>query len=67
VGLDGPGVLKKLNDATVAALRLPDIREKFQAMGAEPAPTTPEAFAAFIKSEQAKYAKIVKDSGAKVD
>jgi tripartite-type tricarboxylate transporter receptor subunit TctC len=60
-------IIRKLNDATVAALRLPDLREKFQAMGAEPAPTTPEAFATFIRSEQVKYAKIVKDSGAKVD
>jgi tripartite-type tricarboxylate transporter receptor subunit TctC len=35
--------------------------------GAEPARTTPEQFAALIRSEIPKYAKIVKDSGAKVD
>ncbi len=60
-------LLKKLNEATVKALALPDLREKFQAGGAEPSPTTPEAFAAFIRAEQIKYAKVVKDSGAKID
>jgi tripartite-type tricarboxylate transporter receptor subunit TctC len=39
----------------------------FAQQGAEPAPTTPEQFEALIKSEITKYAKIVKDSGAKVD
>ncbi len=37
------------------------------AQGAEPAPTTPEQFAAFIQREIPKYARIVKASGAKVD
>jgi hypothetical protein len=35
--------------------------------GAEPAPDTPEQFAQFIAKELAKYARIVKASGAKVD
>ena len=35
--------------------------------GAEPSPTTPEQFAALIRSEIPKYARIVKESGAKVD
>jgi tripartite-type tricarboxylate transporter receptor subunit TctC len=37
------------------------------AQGAEPSPTTPAEFAAFIAKEREKYAKIVKASGAKVD
>jgi tripartite-type tricarboxylate transporter receptor subunit TctC len=60
-------IIKKLNEATIKALAAPDLREKFLAMGADPAPTSPEAFGAFVRSEQVKYAKIVKDSGAKVD
>jgi tripartite-type tricarboxylate transporter receptor subunit TctC len=43
------------------------MREKLKVQGAEPAPTSPDEFAAFIRSEWTKYAKIVKDSGAKVD
>ena len=43
------------------------MKERLLAQGAQPAPTTPEQFAALIKSEIPKYAKIVKDSGAKVD
>lgn len=60
-------VVKKLNEHVARALAAPDLREKYQAMGAAPSPTTPEAFATFIRAEQAKYAKLVKESGAKID
>jgi tripartite-type tricarboxylate transporter receptor subunit TctC len=43
------------------------MRERLKAMGAEPSPTTPEQFAAFIRAELAKYEKVVKFSGARVD
>jgi hypothetical protein len=36
-------------------------------MGADPAPLTPGEFAAFVKLEQAKYEKVVRASGARVD
>ena len=45
----------------------PDMREKLIAQGAEPAPTTPEQFAAFVKSEITKYAKIIKEAGIKAE
>jgi tripartite-type tricarboxylate transporter receptor subunit TctC len=48
-------------------LGTPEMKAFFAQEGAQPAPTTPEAFAALIKREIPKYAKIVKDSGAKVD
>ncbi len=48
-------------------LRLPDVEEALAKQGAEPAASTPEQFSAFIKSELAKWAKVVKDSGAKAD
>jgi len=47
--------------------RLPEIREKFLSLGAEPVGNTAEEFAAFNKSELAKWARIVKQSGARVD
>ncbi len=45
-----------------------DMRVRLEQMGTEPPPgNTPEKFAAFIRSEAAKYSKVVKDSRAKVE
>lgn len=44
-----------------------EVREKLVAMGADPVISTPEAFAAFVTAEAAKYARLVKASGAKAD
>jgi tripartite-type tricarboxylate transporter receptor subunit TctC len=60
-------VIAKWNAEVTKLLNSPEIRERFLALGQEPAPTTSEQFAAFINSELAKYARIVKASGAKVD
>jgi len=60
-------VIAKWNAEVTKILNAPDMRERLTAQGAEPAPTTPEQFAAFIQSEIPKYARIVKISGAKVD
>jgi tripartite-type tricarboxylate transporter receptor subunit TctC len=60
-------VVARLNDEFRRALATPEMRERLKAMGAEPAPTSPEQFAAFIRAELAKYEKVVKFSGARVD
>lgn len=60
-------VITRLNHAFVAALNAPETRTRFAALLAEPVPTTPEAFGAFMKSELAKYKQVVKASGATVD
>jgi tripartite-type tricarboxylate transporter receptor subunit TctC len=60
-------VIAKWNAEVTKILNSPDMRERLTAQGAEPAPDTPEQFAAFIQSEIPKYARIVKISGAKVD
>jgi tripartite-type tricarboxylate transporter receptor subunit TctC len=57
----------KLNHAFVAALNSPEAKTRFATLLAEPVPTTPEEFGAFMKAELAKYEKVVKASGAKVD
>ena len=62
-----PDIVKKLNGEIVKFLASDDMKEKLKAQGAEPAPMSPEQFDAFIRAEWTKYAKIVKDSGAKVD
>ena len=60
-------IVQKLNQAFVAALNAPETRVRFATLMAEPVPTTPEQFGAFMKSELAKYEKVVKASGARVD
>ena len=57
----------RLHDEFVKALNAPEVREKMLALGAEPVGNTPAQFAAYIKSESQKYAKVIKASGAKVD
>ena len=60
-------VVARLNEAFTAALRTPDMRERLGRMGAEPAPMSSEQFAQLVRSELAKYEKVVKFSGARVD
>ena len=60
-------IVAKLNSELNAILQLPDVREKFAAQGAEPTEFNPEQFAAFTHAELTKWARVVKESGAKVD
>ena len=57
----------KLNAALNAALAADEIKSRLHADGAEPLPSTPEAYAADIASEEAKYSAIVKMSGGKAE
>ena len=60
-------VVARLNEAMTTALRSPDMRERLARMGAEPAPMSSAQFADLVRAELAKYQKIVKYSGARVD
>ena len=60
-------VVVKLNQAFVAALQSPETKTRFAGLLAEPAPSSPEEFANFMKTELSKYENVVKASGAKVD
>ena len=60
-------VIIKLNQAFVTALESPETKTRFATLLAEPVGNSPEAFGAFMKAELAKYEKVVKASGAKVD
>ncbi|MEQ1774793.1 MAG: tripartite tricarboxylate transporter substrate binding protein [Burkholderiales bacterium] len=62
-----PAVLTKIHSDTVRVLNMPDVRERFLSQAAVPSGNKPEEFAAFIQSETAKWAKVIKASGAKVD
>jgi tripartite-type tricarboxylate transporter receptor subunit TctC len=65
-GLPRP-VLDKLNAAVNAAIRSPLFVERFASIGDEPAGGTPEDFAELIRRDSAKWADVVKRSGAKID
>ena len=60
-------VVTRLNQAFVVALNAPETRVRFANLMAEPVPTTPAEFGAFMQGELAKYEKVVKATGAKVD
>lgn len=62
-----PDLVKLINTEVVRAINSPAVRERYAAMGAEPVGNTPEQFANFIKSEIAKWTRVVKASGAMVD
>ncbi len=71
-GLFAPGgtpaeVVQRLNDVFVKALQEPDVKARFAQLMAEPSPTTPAQFGDFVKSELAKYEKVVKASGASLN
>jgi tripartite-type tricarboxylate transporter receptor subunit TctC len=62
-----PAVIEKWNVDVTKILSAPEMRERLATQGAEAAPDSPTEFARFIARELAKYAPIVKASGAKVD
>ena len=60
-------VVDKLYAEFHRALAMPDIREKMLALGAEPVGSKPDEFAAYIRAEADKYARVIRASGAKAD
>ncbi len=71
-GLVGPGrmpvaLAKRMNEDVNKALQMPDVMERLEASGAEDGGGSTEKFAQFMKAEQAKWAKVIKDAGVKVD
>jgi tripartite-type tricarboxylate transporter receptor subunit TctC len=57
----------KLNAELVKVLNTPEMKERFARQGTDVRTGTPEALGRWMESEQAKWAKVVKDSGAKFD
>ena len=60
-------VVQRLHAEINAALRDESIRAAMRAQGVEPAPGTPEAFEAYIRTETAKWAKVIQTANIKLD
>jgi len=60
-------IVERLHAETARIMKLPEVLDRFATLGAEPAHSTPTEFARFIGDEIAKYAAIVKQTGATVD
>ena len=58
-------IIDQLNAEVTKVLAMPDVKTTLFNQGLDPAPGTPEQFGAYIKSERAKWAKVIKESGAK--
>jgi tripartite-type tricarboxylate transporter receptor subunit TctC len=58
-------IVARLNKSVVAALQDPKVKEQFIASGAEPVGNSPEEMAALIRSDMAKWAKVIKAAGLK--
>jgi tripartite-type tricarboxylate transporter receptor subunit TctC len=63
-----PKDVRRLHDETLKVLpQFPDVKDRLEVAGFEPRATTLEAYGVFTRSEVAKWAKLVKASGAKPD
>lgn len=60
-------IIVRVADAVAKAVKAPDLLEQYRAQGTEPVGNTPAEFAAFVKSEQAKWSKVIKAAGVRLD
>ena len=60
-------IVNQLNRQIAAIVQLPDTKKRLTALGFDPVDNTPEQFTAYIKVEVAKWAQVIKASGARVD
>ncbi len=62
-----PEIIARINEVFAKTLNDPEMRQKLIARGADPIPSTPAEFTAFVKAEYEKWGAIAKASGAKID
>jgi len=60
-----PSIVQRLHDETVRILTSPEIVQSYASSGTQAVGSSPEEFAAFIKAEQMKWAKVITETGIK--
>jgi tripartite-type tricarboxylate transporter receptor subunit TctC len=60
-------IIGRLNGEMMAALAVPDVRERVLAAGAEPSTSTPQEFAAFIRDETRKWAQVIHTANVRIE
>ena len=61
------GIIAQLNAALVQIVRAPDFAERFINLGIEPSASTPQAFGAYMRSDIAKWSKVIRDTGIRIE
>jgi tripartite-type tricarboxylate transporter receptor subunit TctC len=60
-------IINKINAEVIRIIRMPDVRARWDAIGAEPVDDTPQQFSNWIALELDKWGKVIQSSGAKPD
>jgi tripartite-type tricarboxylate transporter receptor subunit TctC len=60
-------IIAKLNGEMARLVKLPDVQKRMLGLGLDPVGDTPEEFAAFIKADIARWAKVIKDAGVRAE
>ena len=60
-------IIERVAAATGAVMQSPDVRQRLAAMGAEPVGNTPAEFGAFLKGETARWTKVIRDKGIRIE
>ncbi len=60
-------VIAKLNAALLDAMKQPDVRARFETMGAEPIGSSPDEVTAYLAHESARWSKLIAERGIKLD
>ena len=60
-------IVEKLNLESMKAMHSPDLRERLEALGGEPASGSPEETAAFLKREYEQWGRVIREAGIKAD
>lgn len=62
-----PAIIQRVSDEVARVVRLDDVKTRLEGMGTVPVGSTPEAFAAFIDAETAKWGKVIQEAKVKLD